>query len=292
MSTSTDGGPDLGRRRSTRPTPPAGSAASRVVQPNGTVVVPIEQRERDRDPRVPLHQRRRELGQRRHRRDGRRATTWPAACAAGRCRPPRSTAPARSTSCGRTAASAAAAPPNDIVMTHLHRRHSPGRRWSASRSTPTSEHGRPLHPRHRRRPVDARAPAPGSRWPTTTTRTPNCTTRDLPTRRGLRLLGRRRQHVDEPRPARRADDPDLAGQHQPGLHGGRLHLDVVRRRQRAPASSPRQPPSGGVFDEAIFTSGTAAAAQEAAGASRAARGAPVLTGSSDHAAPAAPVRRR
>ena len=66
---------------------------------------------------------------------------------------------------------------------------------------------------------------------------------DLPAQRRLHLLHQRRHQLERADPARRADEPVLDRQHQPGPHGRRLHLHLgTRRRQRLPDHPGRQRP--------------------------------------------------
>ncbi len=49
----------------------------------------------------------------------------------------------------------------------------------------------------------------------------------LPAQRRLHLLDQRRQHVERRDGDRRSLQRHLGGQHQPGAHGRRLHLDLL-----------------------------------------------------------------
>jgi len=54
-------------------------------------------------------------------------------------------------------------------------------------------------------------------------------TANVPAQGRLRLVDQRRLHLDSGHRHRGADDPVLAGEHHAGPDGGRLHLDVVRQ---------------------------------------------------------------
>ena len=233
MSTSTDGGLTWGPKD---PRAGSGVGGQPVVQPNGNVVVPYEGGAGIRSFRSI---------------DG--GASWQASVAvanvsehgvAGNLR----TSPlpsaevderARSTSPGRTAASARAAP-RTTSSTAPRRTGSRGRPKRGSRST-RRQRRRPFHPGYRGRPLDLREHARGSRSATTTTRSPPAARRTCQLHVGFVVVDRRRRDVDAAAQGRRADQPRLDREHEPGRDGRRLHVDLLRRRQlRVPGLRGRQ----------------------------------------------------
>ena len=254
MSTSADGGLTWGARART-----ANAASGLGGQPRGAAERdrrgPDQQRQRDRDPRLPLHQRRRELGQHDRGSPHRRPTPSPAACA-----PPLPSAEIDARRQGLRGVAGLPLPQRLRGQRHRHEHVDRRAQLVAGGSHPD---------RRRRSAVDHFIPGlavdrstsgderPPRRSRTTTTRTRSCTDGDVPARR--RASSRRRTAARPGRSPVQLAGPMsltwLATTSQGYMVGDYISTSFSSGRAR-PLFASANPPSGGVFAEAMFTSPT------------------------------------